>query len=62
MQALLVQWLEYLVANEVARVRFPDGAYFFFLLLATSRLYCQLQKHKQFYRNINSLVGAVGSA
>ena len=26
MRALLVQWLEYAVANGVARVRFPDSA------------------------------------
>ena len=25
-QASLVQWLEYIVANDVARVRFPDDA------------------------------------
>ena len=28
--ASLVQWLEYAVANGVARVRFPDDAYIFY--------------------------------
>ena len=30
--ALLVQWLEYAVANGVARVRFPDSAFLDFLI------------------------------
>ena len=34
--ALLVQWLEYAVANGVARVRFPDGACYF----ATRNIKC----------------------
>ena len=33
--ALIVQWLEYLVANEVAGVRFPVSASFFYFLFYT---------------------------
>ncbi len=48
--ALLVQWLEYLVANEVARVRFPDGANFFwFFFFSPSR-------HTQIYSKIKKKI------
>ncbi len=37
--ALLVQWLEYAVANGVARVRFPDSAYPIFLFYAVTKMH-----------------------